>query len=221
LPLIDGGGVVVEREPLRAVFVGRPMPGDDELVHPYLAPLAGVHARWCGRQTFHGGAFVVGDAVWGIVGGRTAGKSTLLAHLAARHVPVVADDLLVLDGASTFAGPRAIDLREDAAGHFDGGDDLGILGRRRRHRLRLPAITPILPPVHGWVHLAWGDDPTVTRLSAKDRIERLAGAVAVAGSVAPAELLDHATRPGLLLTRPRDWDRAQEAVDALLEAVAA
>lgn len=219
LPLVGGGGVVVHREPLQAVFVGRPLPTDEELVHPYLAPLAAVHARWRGWQTFHAGAFLHGGAVWGVVGGRTAGKSTLLAGLAARGVPIVADDLLVLDDEATLAGPRAIDLRGDAGERFVEADDLGTVGRRARHRLRLPTIVPLLPPVAGWVHLEWADDVEVCALSARERIERLDAAIAVTGSVAPGDLIDLATRPAVLLARPRRWERAGNALDALLEAV--
>ena len=61
-------------------------------------------------------AFVFGSLAWAVVGGREAGKSSLLAALAARDLPVLADDLVISDSHQAFCGPRTIDLRQLAPG---------------------------------------------------------------------------------------------------------
>ena len=88
----------------------------DELVHPYLGAAASVFSRWAGREVFHAGAFICGGLAWAVVGGREAGKSSLLAALAARQLPVLADDLVITDGQDAFCGPRTIDLRRPIPG---------------------------------------------------------------------------------------------------------
>jgi hypothetical protein len=98
-----------------ATFTG-PRLSHDELIHPYLGAAASVFSRWCGREVYHAGAFVCGGLAWAVVGGREAGKSSLLAALAARGLPVLSDDLVVTDGHQAFCGPRTIDLRRLAPG---------------------------------------------------------------------------------------------------------
>ena len=77
-----------------------------ELIHPYLAPVAAVAGYWFDRESFHAGAFVLGDGAWAVIGGREAGKSTLLASLALRGITVLSDDMLILDGDIPFPGPQ-------------------------------------------------------------------------------------------------------------------
>ena len=81
---------------------------DGAIIHPYLAPVALVMARWLGREGFHGGGIVAGGGVWGVLGDKTAGKSTTLAWLARAGVGVVSDDVLIVDG-ETGAGRSALD----------------------------------------------------------------------------------------------------------------
>ncbi len=107
--------LLLRRREGTATFTG-PQLSHDDLVHPYLGAAASVFSRWGGREVFHAGAFVFGDLAWAVVGGREAGKSTLLAALAARGLPVLADDLVVTDGHQAFCGPRTIDLRRLAPG---------------------------------------------------------------------------------------------------------
>ena len=54
-------------------------------------------------------ALAVGGRALGVVGTREAGKSSTLAWLAVAGTEVLCDDLLVIDGQSTFKGPRTID----------------------------------------------------------------------------------------------------------------
>ena len=80
--------------PLRAdLRAARGRRHDGALVHPYLAPVALVMARWLGREGFHGGGIVAGGGVWAVLGDKTAGKSTTLAWLARAGVGVVSDDV--------------------------------------------------------------------------------------------------------------------------------
>jgi ABC-type molybdenum transport system ATPase subunit/photorepair protein PhrA len=58
-----------------------------------------VLAHWLGRESFHGGGFVAGDGVWGVLGEKGDGKSTLLASLALSGVPIVADDRRTFGGS--------------------------------------------------------------------------------------------------------------------------
>src|SRR6188472_3686872 len=86
----------VERTPATVTFrfVGDPTP--DALVHPYLAPPAGLLAHWHAREALHAGAFVHAGGAWGVVADRGGGKSSTLARLSLDGVPIVADDLLVI-----------------------------------------------------------------------------------------------------------------------------
>jgi hypothetical protein len=106
LDLPNGRQLRLDRRAGTATFTGPPL-SPDELVHPYLGAVASIFNRWAGREVFHAGAFVAGGRAWAVVGGREAGKSTLLAALADRGVPVVADDLVV---------PASVSLGRLAAG---------------------------------------------------------------------------------------------------------
>jgi len=140
LRLRSGGRVLIDRHAGRARFeVPHPV-RPDELVHPYLAPAAAVIGRWLGRESVHAGAIAVDGRALGIVGVRGAGKSSTLAGWALDGGEVLCDDLLVLDGRTTFVGPRSIDLREDAAAQLGAGEAIGVTGARERWRLRLAPI---------------------------------------------------------------------------------
>ena len=103
LDLPSGRQLVVHRDAGTAIFTGPPL-SDDELVHPYLGAAASIFSRWAGREVFHAGAFVCGGLAWAVLGNREAGKSSLLATLADRRWPVLADDLVVTDGHQVFCG---------------------------------------------------------------------------------------------------------------------
>jgi hypothetical protein len=217
--LRTGGRLTLDRDRATARFdVPRPL-SDDEIAHPYLAAPAIIVSHWLRRLPFHAGAFVHRGAAWGVVGLREAGKSTLLAALALAGHEVLADDVLVIDGATAFAGPRSVDLREEAAQRLDVGVDVGTPGARPRWRLELPAITAQLP-FAGWIFLAWGQRPRMQPVGASDRLGRLVDALAMRVSpTEPARLLDLAGRPAWAFERPRDWNRLDESLRCLLEAL--
>src|SRR5205807_9064503 len=144
---------------------------DDELVHPYLAPVAMHFAGWLGHLALHGGAFVAGGGAWAVLAKRGGGKSTTLAELARRGTPILSDDALVIDRSSALAGPRCIDLRPAAAAQF--GAELQAVRRGERRRLPLPAITPSARLCGAFV-LEWGEALEVDSLPLSERFLALA-----------------------------------------------
>lgn len=131
VPLLRGGALELTRVPRTAALTTPHRLTDDELAHPYLAPIAAVHSHWLGRAAFHAGGIVVAGRAWGVIGEREAGKSTLLAAVAVLGGTVLADDLLVIDDGEAFAGPRPLDLRREAADYLGGDTSIGC-GRRLR-----------------------------------------------------------------------------------------
>ncbi|MEU3455148.1 hypothetical protein ABZ671_16345 [Micromonospora sp. NPDC006766] len=199
--LTDGRTLDLHRRRGTATFYGPPL-APDVLAHPYLGPVAVTVNRWAGRETFHAGAFVHTGRAWVVLGVRTAGKSSLLAALAARGVPVLADDIVVLDGGDVLAGPRCVDLREPIP-----GVDLTTRPVRQDTRLRitLPAVPQRLP-LGGWIFLGWGERPALTPIGPVELLARLAARRSLPELPSdPAGLLALAGLPGYDLTRPRDW----------------
>ena len=145
LRLRSGGEIAIDRLAGRLRFAVPHAVRPDELVHPYLAPAAAVIARWLGRESVHAGAVAVGGRALGVVGVREAGKSSTLAQLALSGITVLCDDLLVLDGRTVLAGPRSVDLREDAAQRLGSGEAIGVTGARERWRQRLGPAGPARP----------------------------------------------------------------------------
>jgi hypothetical protein len=220
LPL-QRGWVEIERSPGRATFRLEEPPPDGDLVHPYLAPAAAVAARWAGRESFHAGAVISDGGAWALLGDKENGKSTTLAWLALHGHSVLVDDLLVLDGASALAGPRCIDLREEAAERLGAGEALGMVGLRERWRVTLGSV-PAAVPLRGWFTLGWGDELTLERLQGPERMLALLPYRAVALEPgAPEDLIALASLPVWRLRRPRHWDWLEPAAARLLEAIGA
>jgi hypothetical protein len=219
--LPGGGWATVDRERATAELAIGDEVTDGALVHPYLAPVALVMARWLGREGFHGGGIVAGGGVWGVLGDKTAGKSTTLAWLARDGVGIVSDDVLVIDGADALAGPRSIDLREEAALHLGIGEPIGRVGARERWRFVLPPVAPELP-LHGWITLEWGDAVAVEPIRGAGRLPALLPHRGVRMTpLDPAVLVRFSALPHLRFIRPRDWDALPGAAERLLAAIAA
>jgi len=220
LTLQTGGEIHVDRERGRAMYIVPRRLGAAELVHPLLAPVAAVMAYWLGRECFHAGAFVAGGRAWGIIGERGSGKSTTVAELALADVPIVGDDLLVVGEGTVFGGPRAVDLREDAAERLGVGESLGVVGARERWRLSLPATEPELP-LGGWIFLAWGERVEMAPVPGSERLVRLHAGRGVNLPPRNADvLLELASLPAWELRRPKSWGSAGDALQRLLETVA-
>lgn len=200
-----------------ATFHGAPLEPAD-LAHPYLTPVASAFTRWNGREAFHSGVVVLHGQAWMARGVRTAGKSSLLAALAGRGIPVLADDMAMTDGAIVHAGPRSIDLRHPVP-------DVDLPHRPARggtrHRLPLGAA-PRTTPLGGWLFLHWTDDPRgeveLRPIPAGTLLSRLARARAYPGWESdPSVLLSLALRPAFDLIRPRRWDAVPDVVAAIDE----
>lgn len=219
LPLHEGGWMEIERDGPRITFHLPQQPGDEELVHPYLAPGAAVLARWLEREAFHAGAVLAGGGAWAVLGGRESGKSSTLGWLAAHGHAVLADDLLVLDGADALPGPRCIDLRPDAAQQLQVGEALGVVGTRERWRLRLGPVAASVP-LQGWVELEWGGEVEVEHVRGVERLTTLIPHRSVRLEPPRAgALMELASLPVLRLRRPRRWDSLPHAAEQLLAAI--
>jgi hypothetical protein len=215
----SGGWVSMDRTAGRATLSlpARPAPG--ALVHPHLASVAVVSAHWLGRETFHAGGFVAGGKAWGLLGEKEAGKSSFLASLSREGIPILCDDVLVLDDLTALAGPRSIDLRPDAATRIGAGEPMGVVGTRERWRLALEPISAELP-LGGWVTLGWGEETSVRPLRGSDRLVALGGHRATSlYPPRPETLIELSSLPMIELQRPRRWDLAAEVAQRLLAAV--
>jgi hypothetical protein len=194
----------------------RPSPA--EIAQPFLGSTAVVVAHWMGLHSFHAGAFVAHDKAWAILGSKGAGKSSLLATLSLRGVPILADDVLVVDQKlQGLAGPRCIDLRRKAAAALGVGETLGIVGTRERWRMGLNPVDHAVP-LGGWIRLEWGE-PEIQRVPAQERVEALFANLALrAQSHDPlvlSRLMELFALPMLCVRRPRDIARIDEAAERL------
>ena len=208
---------VTQGEP-SSIRLGLPMPiTPAAIVHPLLTfPLA-LLAHWRGCATLHAGAFELDGRAWAVAGEREAGKSALLALLGRRGIPIVADDLVVVDGDRILSGPNCVDLRPDAADRLGGTRSLGIVGDRHRHRLTTP-VAPAAVALGGFCVLEWSDTISFTELALEERLALVHGqhyATAV-GPPHPQLVFDLLELPMWRFCRPRDWSSADTALDHLL-----
>jgi hypothetical protein len=220
---VDGAYGYFDRASATATFCTRAPLEDGHLIHPFLGVAGAVFARWHGREAFHGGAFLADGRAWGVLSPRAGGKSSLLADLAVRGYGILADDIVVTESDTAFAGPRCIDLRRPVAAQLD------LLGRaeavRSRRRLRLPIeAVPEEARLTGWVFLGWGrePEPELRPLSnPAHRLRRLCRHLAVKQAPAdPLVLVDLARLPAWELRRPRVWSSAPAASDLLVRLLA-
>jgi hypothetical protein len=207
----------IDRAPLAARFTGPAGFDDDAIIHPGLGMLAAIANRWLGRDAFHAGAFLTGDGAWAVMGAKDAGKSTTLAHLAAKGRGIVADDVLIIDNGHAFAGPRCVDLREGAADWLGQGESINTIGERRRWRVHVPAIPPVVP-LRGWILPTWGDRIELEPVPALRRLPLLYANLALTQIPRyPDRLLSLAALKFLVFRRPRRWEAMEEAAATLLD----
>jgi hypothetical protein len=154
-----------------------------------------------------------------LFGNRGAGKSSTLAWMAGAGCPPLADDLVVLDGLTAFAGPRSIDLWPEAAQALGLTCGARVVRGNQRRRLAPEAVPPALP-LRAWVSLAWGPEVRLRALSLQERYPTLVEHLHVhrAGRVpAPDTLLGLLALPAFELTRPRRMASLPGAGAVLLE----
>lgn len=209
------GWVEIERAASRARFHFPTPPADREMVHPYLAATAGVIARWRGLQCFHAGAIAVDGRAWALLGDKGAGKSSLLAQLAALGVPVVTDDVLVVRGTQALAGPRCVDLRPASAAVLGGAEPLGVVGTRERWRRPLGPVEPELP-LSGWICLDWGESG-IEPLPASETLAAIFASLLLRlEPTDPAALMDLVTLPAYVLRQRQEIEELSRTAERLL-----
>jgi hypothetical protein len=217
--LAEAGRIQMHREPLSASFATRVRLSTDAILHPFLALPAVIANRWLGRIALHGGAFVHQHRAFALLGAREAGKSATLAGLLEHGCQILSDDVVVIEEDVVFAGPRAIDVREDVAAGT-AAESLGVVGNRPRWRLR-PPPGPASVPLGGMVTLAWGEQEEIVALDAGERLRALVSSCALApdGSAAPA-LLPLIALPAWRYQRPRGLASIDRAAERLLSVLA-
>lgn len=214
----EGGSIDLERESLTVTIRTGEAVSDDAVLHPYLALPSAFAANWLGRLPLHGGAFLHDGGAWLVLADKQGGKSSTLAALNARGLASLSDDVLVVEDGALFAGPRAVDLRDDAAAVL-GGEPLGTVGARERWRLD-PGAAPLRSTLRGVIHLTWGESIAVTELAAGDRLPALVGhCVLPPGPDEAMALLDLAALPTVRLERPQRVEALGDCVDQLLAAL--
>lgn len=213
-----GGDAVIERSTAHALLtVPRPL-SDHELIHPYLAPIAAVAALWLGRESFHAGGVILHGGVWGVLGDRGAGKSSVLAWLASQGIGVFCDDVLVVGRERAFAGPRSVDLRAEPASRLGLGEPLGRIGARTRWRLTVGPVDLSLP-LRGWMVLRWGPKPALDEISFADKLPLIIRSRALrVPPTDPGWMLELAALPIWEIRRPRDWNSIGRSAELLIQA---
>ena len=219
-----GTGILVDREPPAVQIVAPVDVSPEALVHPVLTIPLSILCRWRGDVTLHGGAFFHAGAAWGVLGTRTVGKSTMLGALGSRGVPILADDLIVIDDGWIRAGPRCVDLRPDVAAHLPAARDLGVVGTRPRFRLSTPAA-PARSRLGGLFVLEWHDEPVpeVVPMSTSERLQLIyrQESIALLGFAPGPKVVDLLELPMWRFRRRRDWAATPVAVEQLLAAAEA
>lgn len=214
------GHVHVERAAMSVRFFMAQECADDLYVHPLLALPGAIITSWLGRFGFHAGVFATRSGAWAVLGDRETGKSSLLGQLHLLGVPVLTDDVAVVQDGVVYPGPASIDLRPEAAAALGIGTDLGVVGARRRHRVLLGGSAEPLE-LAGWVVPEFGARCTVDRIPAGQALATLLNNLALSTPPSdPAGLLDLAARPMLRWRRPRDWSAMIASARTLLEATA-
>lgn len=114
----------------------------DDLLYALMHKCAISAAKSSGYALLHGSAISIDGRTLVVLGDRGAGKSTLCAYAHSQGDNIVADDLVLTDGAKVFAGPRLLALKPD-----DG---------RAEPMYRLARPVNATSPLAGLMLLAWG-----------------------------------------------------------------
>ena len=216
---LSGGLVELDLDRGEAILTAAHTPRAEEIVHPYLSSIGAMAGYLKAQESFHAGAVEMAGGAWGVVGDREAGKSSTLAAFTVAGFPLVCDDTLVMRAGAALAGPRSIDLRQDAARSLGLGEELGMVGTRERWRLRVGPVEPEVE-LRGWIFLEWGDELDVAPLPVPDVLSRLLQQRAVKlPPREPGAILELASLRGLLLRRPRGLEGLSATIEAIVSSI--
>jgi hypothetical protein len=153
-----------------------------------------------------------------LLGGKEAGKSSMLAWLGAElGQDVIADDLCVLRGGAVLPGPRCVDLREPTTLRYGPRWNGQVVRSRERIRLSLPAGSGEPAEVAGTVVLGWSDRLRIEPVPPAERLHLIAAQRYFSSLQAdPRAILDLLSRPVIRLLRPRDLGLLPATAEALL-----
>jgi hypothetical protein len=201
---------------VRYSFVDIPPAAD--VLHPCLAPAAAIVHVWAGREAIHAGAFITPAGTVLLLGGKEAGKSSVLAWLAAElDQQVLADDLCVLIDGEVLPGPCCVDLREPTVRRYGMRWGGRLVRSRDRTRLTLDPASAGPTAVAGIVVLGWAESVRFEPVPLDDRLGLLVNQRYFGGLEAdPVALLDLIATPMFRLLRPRDLDVLPATAEALL-----
>lgn len=200
--------VSLDREALR-LHIRSDVP-HTELVHPLLGRVASELALARGDDAMHSGAIVGAEGAWCLIGPKGHGKSTLIAALAAKGIPVLTDDVLVFSNGTAKAGPRCVDLRPGADRY---GASAPVRPDDPRRRITLPPINAEYL-MAGVIHLEWSaEELSLRSLGHRAALERMLSLRSEKGFPSDfGKLLDLAALPTHLLRRPNSWSEMPACV---------
>jgi len=212
----------------------RPGISEDCLGLPLLGPVLATLMHYRGRLVIHGSAIVVGHELWGFVGDRGAGKSTMAAFLIRQGFPVFNDDLISIGFPSDSApvahpGYAATKIMKQAFDRVGGleGDILetgGLPYKKMRIRLAQKPISEAMP-LSRLCLLERGETASLQEMPEREALNavfqhiymRKYGAAPAADGRAQAWFSQSAalvkTTPVSILTVPSTLDRMPEAVE--------
>lgn len=182
----------------------------EELLHPYLAPMAALCHRWMGRPALHAAAVTRAGTTLVLVAAREQGKTTTAAALSRLGWHLLADDLVVFDGPRVLEGPRTLDLRP-ASSHLVVSDGTLVRGGRIRE---VPDVADLPESRLGaFLHLEFGDMFSAATLDIASRLELLGPQLYWPGlNDARRDLLDLVAMPHWKICRPK----GRPGLDAVL-----
>jgi hypothetical protein len=182
-----------------------------EIIHPNLQFVATTFAQWRGQEAFHAGAVLINGKLWGLLGDRGTGKSTILAQLNLHFgFPVLSDDVLVFLGRNVCAGPRLIGLRPST-----------------KERLHLDPSTNYLQlspveaeyPLHGWLVLQWSRELSYRKLTPREIAFELTRHYLIKQKPLVLDLM--LDLPAWKIRRPRVWADESAIIDIITKCVEA
>ena len=208
----------VHRYPPRATISVTNPTNPAMVAQPLLVIMAAAMNRWRGALTLHGGAFAVDGRAWAVVADKFGGKSTTMAGLAERGVPVLTDDLVVIHDGDVLPGPRGVDLRLGTVEHLGLGYQIGVVAGQPRYRMAIPE-PPVRAPLAGIVSLVWSEgDVRVERMNVEERLRCVADneALGLMGPQPPELLFQAISVPMYTVSRPRSWEVHERVISELL-----